>query len=189
MLAAVLLVTASCTNDDLDDGTSADVILEIMSLENPPITAQLSQSTQGTCEISGTICDSSADCADDEVCIRQQLCELEVEDWTVSIMAAPKNPLATTPFNDIVVTHVDITYVWEDPSIDMSPNSFGLGNVTIPAQTTSVATFPPISSDALMAYDVEGKTAHLTLQFHARTVEGTSISTTTRRPLIIEVCN
>jgi hypothetical protein len=188
LLAAVLLVSASCTNDGLDDGSGPDVILEIMSFDNPPVTAQLSQSTQGTCSVSGTACESNADCADTEVCVRTQACELRVEDWTANIMAAPKNPSAIPPFNDIVMTHVDISYDWENPAITMNPNTFGLGDVAIPAQGMGMVTFMPVSLTALGQFDAEGETAHLTLVFNARTVEGTPITKQTTRALNIETC-
>ena len=114
VLAAVLLVTAACTNDALDDGTGADVVLEIVSLENPPITAQQSQG-EG-----------------------EATCTLQVEDWTATIEAAPKNSLAgTPPFNDIILHSVTITYNWIDAGLSTPTRTVGLGDTRIPAGAIS----------------------------------------------------
>ena len=40
-VVVMLLAVTGCTNDNLDDGGSADVVLEIETLENPPVTATL----------------------------------------------------------------------------------------------------------------------------------------------------
>jgi hypothetical protein len=186
-LAAILLLAAGCTNDSLDDGTSPDVILQVVSFESPVITAQQGQATQGTCSLSGTLCDSTADCALNETCIRPQVCRLEVSEWTATLQAAPKNSLATPPFNDVVMQTVDIVYAWANPGLSTPPATFGLGGVTIPAGATNQVQFFPVETDYLTsAY--EGATAHLTMTFRGRTVEGTNIVGTVQRDLVIEVC-
>ncbi len=164
VLAAVLLVTASCTNDALDDGTGADVVLEVVSLENPPITAQ---QAQGEGEVG---------------------CTLQVEDWTATIEAAPKNSLAgTPPFNDIILHNVTITYNWIDAGITTPTRTVGLGDTRIPAGGVSSVTFAPISFDDLDA-TLQGHTANLVLVFSATTVEGARITASVQRQLFVEVC-
>jgi len=185
----VLLASASCTSNNLDDADSADVILEITALDAPSVTAQLQSATSGTCSGSGTLCTSNQDCGLNEVCVRTDTCILEVEDWSATFLAAPKNPLATEPFNDIVMLDVTITYEWVNPAITTSPLVVGLGNIVIPAQGSNSVMFPPISSDAVNNNPaIEGSTALLTLDFRARTIEGTNIRQVARRQLVIEVC-
>jgi len=162
LLAAVLLVTASCTNDALDDGSGADVVLEIVNLENPAITAQQAGGAGG--------------------------CTLLVEDWTALIGAAPKNPLGgTTPFNDLTLHTVTITYNWIEPAITTPTSIVGLGETTIPAGGVAAVTFAPIAFDHLTAA-MQGHTSNLVLVFDATTVEGTRVRSTVQRQLFVEVC-
>ena len=44
-LAALLTVAGGCTGDTLDDGGGADVIMQILVLDNPPVTASLDEAT------------------------------------------------------------------------------------------------------------------------------------------------
>jgi hypothetical protein len=165
LLAVVLLVAASCTNDGLDDGSGADVVLEIVSLDNPAITAQTSgEGGEG-------------------------LCTLLVEDWTASVMAAPKNSLAViSPFNDLTLHTVTITYNWIDPGIVTPTREVGLGDATIPAAGAASVTFSPIAFDDLDSGTMQGHTANLVLVFDASTVEGTHLRDTVQRQLFVEVC-
>jgi hypothetical protein len=162
LLAAVLLVSASCSNDALDDGSGADVVLEVLSLDNPAVTAQVAGGGG--------------------------LCTLQVEDWTASMQAAPKNPLGgATPFNDLILHTVTITYNWIDDGISTDPAIIGLGNATIPANGIGSVTFAPISFDDLSAA-MQGHTSNLILVFDATTVEGTHVRSTVQRQLFVEVC-
>ena len=186
----VLLGTVSCTSNDLDSSGSADVILQVLSFDAPFVTAQRQTSTSGTCSVGGTLCQANSDCAVNETCVRTDVCILEVEDWTVTFQAAPKNDLAIPPFNDIIMTDVTISYAWVDPSIVTPPFVVGLGNVTIPAQGSNSVIFPPISSDAINNNPaIEGATATLTLTFRGQTVEGTQITQTALRQLVVEICD
>jgi hypothetical protein len=63
----------------------------------------------------------------------------------------------------------------------------GLGGVTIPAGATNQVKFFPVETDYLTGAH-EGATAHLTMTFHGRTVEGTNITGVAQRELMIEVC-
>ena len=185
----VLLGTVSCTSNDLDASGSADVILQVLAFDAPSVTAQRQTATSGTCSGTGTLCQSNEDCGIADVCVRTDVCILEVEDWTVTLGAAPKNDLAIPPFNDVVMTDVTITYNWVDPSIVTPPFVVGLGNITIPAQGTNTIVFPPISSDAINNNAaIEGATATLVLTFRGQTVEGTTIIQTALRQLVVEIC-
>jgi len=156
VLAVVAVGSTSCTNDALDDGSGPDVILEVLTLENPAIEGQLDAG----------------------------VCTLTINDWSATLLAAPKNTVATPPFNDIVMVDVVIAYEWLDPALTTPTRTFGLGNVVIPASTSSNVTFPPIALDDITP-DKIGRTANLLLTFRARTVEGTTITDTAARPLSI----
>ena len=187
-LAAVFLITAGCTSDRLDDGTSADVIIQVMALDNRPVSANQTTATQGTCSISGILCDSTADCAQNEVCARPSLCLFEVEEWSATLQAAPKNSLAGTPFNDVIMQNVRISYDWPDTGLSTPTRTLGLAGVTIPADGTNSVTFFPILGQDLASLD-QGITGQLTMTFFGRTVEGTSVSGTSNAELYIETCN
>jgi hypothetical protein len=185
----VLLGTVSCTSNDLDASGSADVILQVLSFDAPFVSAQRQTSTSGSCSLGGTLCQSNDDCGVNETCVRTDVCILEVEDWTVTFQAAPKNDLAIPPFNDIIMTDVTLTYQWVNPAIVTPPFVVGLGNVTIPAQGSNSVLFPPISSDAVNNNPlIEGATATVLLNFRGQTVEGTTITQTALRQLVVEIC-
>ena len=188
-LLAILLGTASCASNDLDDDDAADVVLEIAQMTSPPVTGQREAGTSGQCSVSFVPCQSNSDCGLNEVCVLPQTCTLKVVEWTANIRNAPKNAVTLPPFNDIVMQDVTITYQWANPSIVSPPFVAGLGNVTVPTSGTASVQFPPISTDAINGNPaIEGSTANLTLVFRARTVEGTQILQTATRPLIVESC-
>lgn len=162
-LLPLLLFAVSCTNDSLDDGSGADVIMQILSLDNPAVTGQVAAGGGGGCSFT-------------------------VGDWTANVGNAPKNELATPPFNDIVLTDVDIVYAWINPGLTTPPRNVGLGNVTIPALNSSQVTFQPIAFDDLSLAHA-GSTANLTMTFRGFTVEGTSLTTTVLRQLSVESCD
>jgi len=164
MLAAVLVVAgAACIPGGIDSGSSADVVLEVTALDNPPVTGQV----QGTA------------------------CAFTVEDWTATLQNQPKSELATTsPFNDIVLVDVDIVYTFINAAIVVPMRTVGLGDVVIEAGGSNTVGFAPISFDDLLSNPaIQGSTANLELTFHARTVEGATISDTVYRQLFVETCS
>jgi len=166
ILAAVLLAAAACTGNELDDASSPDVVIEVMTLENSPVTAQQAEGGEG--------------------------CTLEVMDWTATIESIPKNSLGgTTPYNDVVMPSVIITYYDHDDNDRTTPlfgpRVVGLGDVTIPAGASNTVSFAPISFQDLEGVTL-GSTLNLVLTFQAITVEGTTIRDTVDRQLFIEEC-
>lgn len=165
-LAAVLLAATACTGNALDNGSSPDVVIEVVTLQNDPVTAQ---------EAEG-------------------FCTLEVVDWTATIANLPKNSLAggeSVPFNDVVMFSVIIEYYDHDDNdrvnLLFGPRVVGLGDVAIPADGSNTVTFAPISFQDLGNVSL-GSTLNLVLTFQARTVEGTTIRDTVERQLFIEAC-
>ena len=166
ILAAVLLAAAACTGNALDNGSAPDVVIEVVTLENQPVTAQ---------EAEGG-------------------CTLEVVDWQATIENLPKNSLAggeSIPFNDVIMRTVVIEYYDYDDNdrvnLLFGPRVVGLGDVAIPAGGSNNVTFAPISFQDLGGVAL-GSTLNLVLTFQATTVEGTTIRDTVERQLFIEQC-
>ena len=158
IVAALLsLVTAACTNDALDDSGAPDVILEAGTLDNPPVTATL--------DLLG--------------------CTFTVETWSIAFRNEAANPIAGSPFNDVVMDSVQVSYFWfEAPP--MSTRVFGLTG-TIPTNSEQSIEFPPIALDDLsLAY--ASSTANVVLLFTAHTVEGTTIRVQTSGVLNVNAC-
>lgn len=87
VLSAAVLATAGCVDGDLDHPDSAEVYLEVALTDSPPITCQ----TQGGIDV------------------------ITVEEWGATYSNTPKNSLATTsPFNDIEIISVTISYDFPD---------------------------------------------------------------------------
>lgn len=167
LLAALLLVVPACTSNSLDDGDSADVVLEVVSLDNPPVAGEIGEGG---------------------------FCGFTVESWTASLANIPKNRVSgegTSPYNDIVVNSLVIAYEWIDCASCSTVDRFvGLGNVSVPAGGLNAVTFEPIALDDVLngLPDIEGSTANLTLTFTAQTVEGTVITERAYRQLHVESC-
>jgi len=191
-LLAILIGTASCASNDLDDDDAADVVMEVTTLTSPSVTAQRQTSSSGTCQNSpGITCTPGGnECGDIDVCVIPQVCNLQIVDWTASISAKPKNPLATEPFNDIVLVDVVIQYTWTGTALYMAPFTVGLGNVTIPAGGSGTVMFSPVSLTAINAStEFQGKTADLTMTYRAKTVEGSEVVQVAYDQLNVEICN
>jgi hypothetical protein len=195
----IVLGTISCTSNDLDSSGSADVIMLIQNLDTPQITANRQTATSGTCSNDpNVICSAGGTECGLGACVLPFVCILQVEEWTASIEAAPKNTLAVPPFNNIVMQDVTITYEWTNPLINAEPGlqgpyTAGLGNVTIPAEGTNSVTFIPIPSDLLNrtlpgGQTLEGATGTLSMRFRGITVEGTQITQTATTNLVVQIC-
>jgi hypothetical protein len=189
VVLAGLAVGLSCMSNDLDDPDSADVLLEVVQLDNPPVETKCELSVDGQCSVSGALCQDNNDCAAGvEVCIRNTTCQLEITDWDATIANQPKNTLAVPPFNDLILQNVSINYAWLD-GVSFTPDRVvGLGNTIVQANSTSSVSFAPIALDDLNL-GLAGKTANLTLTFNAITVEGTRVTQTVGRQLHVELQN
>ena len=187
-VAAVLLLAGACSGNGFDDGSSAQVVLEIVSFATPPVTA--STNTAGFCSTTTTIaCTVDADCPGLEVC-NIGGCTLTVVDWTVGLSNVPKNSLAVGPANDVAMIDVSIVYGFVDPLTLLPvvlPRSFGLGGQVITTGGSGSITFPPI---ALQDLDpaLLSTTGRLTMTFRGQTQEGTIITLTVGRDLTVEEC-
>lgn len=152
-VAAALLVVgfAGCNSTNLDDGDSADVVLEVNTMTGSPITSQPDNLTGG--------------------------CVFTIQDWSATLANKPKNSLAvTSPFNDIRLIALDISYAWANPAVAgvTNPRTFAMAG-TIPANGTASVTFTPIALGDL-DLSKEGQTADLVMVFRGRTVDGFDVS-------------
>src|SRR4029453_10332403 len=156
---AALAAFPSC-NSDIDDPDGPHVVLEAENLTIPPINGT-TDATTGACTFT-------------------------VTNANVTFKNKPKNVQgASSPFNDIVLQNVHVTYDWGPGGAPMSPADFGLGG-TVPANGTAPAQFAVVSGLALSTH--EGQIGSLTLTFSGRTVSGEAVSTTTGGTIAVGTC-
>lgn len=188
LAVAGVLLCASCAGNGLDDGDSADVILEIEQMQTSAVTAN-PQTGTGTCSISGSGCTINADCPlVGEQCQGASGCELQANEWTATFRNEPKNSVADVPFNDIVLSTVDITYTWQNAVTGVDFRSIGLNGVTIQIGESAQTRFFPITSADLLNPAVEGNSASMAMNFRGRTIEGSNVSHPASALLFIEDC-
>lgn len=155
--------------------------IRILQLATPPVTGQRQPATSGTCVATGTLCQSNADCAVNDVCVRPPgHCAFQIQQWKATIEAVSE---------EIVMTDVTITYDWVNPIFVSPLFTAGLGSVSIPAHGTNQVRFLPIASDVLYNYPgIEGATATLTLRFRGVTLGGEEVTIVALANLLIEIC-
>jgi hypothetical protein len=165
-----VLVLAGCfaaCNGTIDK--EPNVVLEVSQMSVPPVTSS-QNGTNGTCTY--TVTNASA-----------------------SFNNKPKNALAaTSPFNDIVLQNVAITYVWDDGAVT-SPATAGLA-ATVPAGGSVTAQWSIISNASLGVTQAPdpvgngraGHTANLGMTFTGRTVSGDSVSAVAGGTLQVNSC-
>jgi len=143
-----------------------NVVLELQTLTIPPVTSS-QNSTSGTCTYTVSVA-------------------------TGTFMNKPKNQFAgTSPYNDIILQSLDITYTWDDQATQIpNPVTSGLGG-SVPAGGSANAVFSVISNAALEntgALGRAGHTASLGLTFRGTTVSGDPVSATTGATLQVNTC-
>jgi len=143
--SAVLLLLAGCAGGTLDDGDSADAVLEVENINIPPAQAS-GDPTTGTCTVT-------------------------ITDVTANLRNKSKSETATTqPFNDIVLSTVEIRYTWDDPALTTPNQIMDIGG-TVPAGGTVPVRFTPIPLGEVTAA-MAGHTASLDMLFSGVTVAG-----------------
>ncbi len=135
-----------------------NVVLEVDTLQIPPI--------QGTTSTSGP---------------NTGTCIFTITNASASLKNKPKNALATgsdAPFNDITLQSVTVDYVWDDGAA-LGGQVFGIGG-TVPAGGSVSAQFPLANSTVLSSGGPlgtrAGHTASLSIQVHGVTVSGDTIA-------------
>jgi hypothetical protein len=146
-----------------------NVVLEVENLTIAPVTSSQNSTTGG--------------------------CTFTVTNATGTFKNKPKNQFAgTSPFNDIMLQSVNITYVWDD-AVVQNPVTAGLGG-SVPAGGSTSAQFSVVSNAALSVDGPSdpagtgraGHTASLGLTFNGETVSGDAVSATTGGTLQVNSC-
>jgi hypothetical protein len=168
----VVLAVASCfaaCNGTIDK--EPNVVLEVQTLTISPVTAS-QDSVLNTCTYTITAANAT-------------------------FKNLPKNQYASeSPFNDIILQNVEISYTWDDGLI-APPRVTGLGG-SVPAGGTTSAQFSVISNADLNVQGPDpndppgtgrsGHTAALELLIHGQTVSGDAVSTETGGTLQVNSC-
>ena len=161
ILAAAVALTGGCADGDIDDADSAPVELQVDVTQSPPIRGQL----VGT------------------------ECQVTITEWTVTYRNQPKNSAATTsPFNDIYVDSVTVSYEWPaSPGIVPPPPRTIPTPGTVAPNGIKAIPFVPILLDDLTT-EMFGTTAILSLDVNARTAAGNDVDIQAGEALVIEDC-
>lgn len=163
-LAALLVVIfGGCNSTSLDDGDSADVVLEIQQISPTPITASPDPSNPAVCTFT-------------------------VTDWTANLLNKAKNADAiTSPYNDIVLQTLTLSYEWDSPAAGATaPRTVAVGG-TIPAGGSGSVRFTPIALGDLDT-NKEGHSASVSMLFRGETVSGNDVETLTGAQLVVNSC-
>jgi hypothetical protein len=189
LLGLALLAAAGCTGNDVDDGGGADVLLQVLSLENPAVTEG---DQTGLCSVTGAPCLDSTDCDPldpTDVCEFGEECL--ISEWSASMQNSAKSELGgTTTFDDVIVQSVTIEYVWTNGFV-MAPSTVPLSS-TVPAGGAATANFFPISAadlEALVAGTSGTRSANVLLTFRGETTTGEGVSVTAGSQLFVEACD
>ena len=153
LVVGIVVPGLSCNGTSLDSGDAADVVLEVQTIPQiPPIQATF-DAASGTCLY--TVAPIN----------------VTLENRPLSASAANSRP-----FNDIVAQTVTLTYTWVPESgIVTPPRTMDIGG-TVPVGGTVAVSFPPITLDDLLAYNLSGHTAtNVTMIFRGRTVDGNNM--------------
>ena len=182
LLGLVLLVVPACTDSDLDDPDTGNVVLEVLNVDNPAITGE--QDTGYCNDNPEQECLSNDNCPINDFCVLPvNPGECEISEWTVRLANVPKTDLATTtPYNDIFVEAVDILYTWADGETSERTALIG---TTIPAGGTASVQFWPMTQDVIR---MDATTVSLGLIFRAEVLDGTDIEAVSGADLLIENC-
>jgi hypothetical protein len=164
LLLALLVVPVLSCNDALDEGSGASSVVSVVRLQVNPVTSGGSAS-QGTCVF--TVTEAQA-----------------------TLSNKPVSELAvTSPFNDVQMERVTITYEWGAASgiTPPPPRVFNISGL-IPINGNGEVRFMPISLDDLTPA-MAGTTANLTILFEGRAVSGERVLTWSRgQSLSINSC-
>jgi hypothetical protein len=191
---AILALCAlpGCTNNDLDDGDSANAIMEVAQLSAPKVSGNV---TTGTCTNSNLTCLSDANCdpndPQDTCFIDPAGAECEIVDWTATLRNAPKTPLNAAPYADMIVQSVTVSYNWFNGFVS-PPRTFSLGGTIEPGSTLAVQ-FKPLTAEDLEDLRAfapsQERSANVTLVFRGVLVDGDPVSATAGQLLLVEACN
>ena len=150
LAAAAVVALPACNGTNLDDGDSANVVLEVGTVTISPIQGQIDQTTG--------------------------VCTFTITDATAQLLNKPKNEYASSsPFNDIRYLSVTIDWTWDSALVSPTPQRTLLLPGTVPANGTFTTSFTPIMLGDLTA-DKEGHSANMYMTFRGETVDGYDVT-------------
>jgi len=180
LLVIVLLATAACTESDLDDPDTGNVVLQVLGINNPAITGGFGVCTNTVPAVS---CLADSDCPALEICNVGTDAFCTVTEWTAQLQNTPKTAQATTsPFNDVFIANATIFYSWPDGTEFSRTKTI---SATIKAGNTGSVSFFPISQGDIVSL---GTTVDLRVVFNAEILDGTDITAEGGADLFIENC-
>lgn len=162
LAAGLLALASSCTNDSLDDGDSANTVLQLQQVTVPPVTA-----------------------ADDGL----GNCTFTITESTATLENEPKSVGAIeSPFNDVLVESLTISYTWDD-GVFTPPHTTSM-RVSIPAGGTGQVRFYAITGEQLVNAPVprDGHLAEMDFVFSGHSEDGQRITALGGAALFVNSC-
>lgn len=161
--ALLVLLAASCADNGIDDGSSANVVLEVDTVTLAVVTSTYDP--------------------------LNAVCVFTITDSTATLSNIPKSEGAITePFNDILIDQMIISYVWDD-GLPM-PNYVTSPRVVIPANSSNTVRFLPVQLAEFLAAvpSREGHSAEVTLQFYGEVGDGSRVQAVGGGALFVNSC-
>lgn len=149
----VLATLSSCADGPIDSGDSADVVMIVSQLTAVPAVTTAFDATTGACLFT-------------------------VTNVTATINNRPKNGSAADgePFSSIIMDTVDVSYVWDDPTLPITPTrTFSIGGTAPPNGSVSVS-FPPLALDDLNVVYAGHTVTQLNMVFRGHTPTGDQLT-------------
>ena len=164
VMTVVLVAMGACSDGGFDDGSNADVLLQVATVDVPPITATLDPLNPGGCTFT-------------------------VTEALATLDNVPKTEFeVVTPANDILITRLTITYAWDDGVV--TPPFVTSPRITIPTDSTGTVTFLAIPLDDLInaAVPRDGHSAEMTIVFDGVTESSDNVQALSGAALIVNSC-
>jgi hypothetical protein len=160
--AVLLLATLGCSESGLDDGTSANVVLAVDQLQLSIVTSTY-EPLQG-------------------------VCVFQITESTATLSNIPKSETAiTSPFNDVLITRMTISYEWDDgfpsSSYVTSPR------VVIPANGSNTIQFLAADPSLFLPGAArDGHSAEVTIVFDGEVADGDKVQAVGGGALFVNSC-
>jgi hypothetical protein len=161
--AVLLVMTVACSSSGLDDGSSANVVIEVDTVELEIITSTFDP--------------------------LNAVCVFEITESTATLSNIPKSGSAITePFNDVLINQMIISYEWDDGYV-MDPY-VTFPRVVIPANGSNDVKFLAVKlADFLAAAPSrDGHSAEVHLLFNGEVADGNTVQAVGGGALFVNSC-
>ena len=160
-LVAGMVLAGGCAGNGQDAGDGPDQVLQVDSITIPP---------------ASTIYDPD-----------QLMCVTQFAPATVILRNQHKTEIeGGSPFNDIVMDTVTITYTWDNPAVQTPPQTLDIGGV-VGAGKTATISFVPIPSGQFTPAMV-GATVSMDMKFNGHMESGEPVVADGGGSLTINPC-